>query len=171
MKYFNCICMVALLTYGTYCTSSICTEPSGLTENYNETINIDPSTDTLEQSTHDKCNCVNENIPDDIEEITSEASVSDPSDPNETTEVTQIITEQPHTIGDDLDAMVDDLVQSGAVEDDITVIEAQPKWKLLLTRAGSYALSMSITCKQLVVNAYTQVKTTVVDYWSNKKNA
>ncbi len=62
-----------------------------------------------------------------------------------------VVTQEQTTAQDDLDTMVDELVQSGAVEDDISAIETQPKWKLLLARVGSYALSLGISCKDLLV--------------------
>lgn len=70
---------------------------------------------------------------------------------------------------DSFDAMVDEMVESGAVDADITSLESQPQWKQIMARLGSYALSMSVYCKQIAANIYSSMQNTLASYWPTKK--
>ncbi len=190
MKNFNSVCMVTLLACGTYCTSSLHAEPTELTEHYNDAIDSNISTNVVVQTINDEVEFshvqdtsnstdetntmhvyVDEDIADDVEEVTVEVAVTTHVNTNDVAVVVVAVAPQQAISEDSLDTMVDELVQSGAVEDDISVLENQPKWKLLLTRIGSYALAMGVSCKELLTSLYGKMQTSLENYWSNKDNA
>jgi hypothetical protein len=67
--------------------------------------------------------------------------------------------------------MVEELVQSGAVENDISTLTSQPQWKLILASIGSYALSLGISCQQLLVNIFTSLQTMLTSNSAAKKTS
>ena len=183
MKKFNVVCMAALLACGTHCTSNLHAESTELPETYNDAVDPDSSADTVEQTTTDNYieaevtttsevyNCIDEDIADDVEEIAAELSVANQVNTNDVAVVVVAATQEQVIVEDNLDTMVNELVQSGAVNDDLSTLENQPKWKLLLARIGSYALSMGVSCKELLMNVYTNIQTNLTNYWSNNKKA
>ena len=190
MKNFNSVCMVTLLACGTYCTSNLHAEPTELTEHYNDAIDCNVSTDFAEQIINDEVELSNEqdasnaadeativrayadeDIADDVEETTIEVSVTTQVNTNDVVVVAVAVAQQQAVSEDSLDTMVDELVQSGVAEDDLSVLENQPRWKLLLTRIGSYALAMGVSCKDLLTSLYATMQARLENYWTNKDNA
>lgn len=200
MKHNNHMSFVALFVCSTCCVTNMRAEFSDFSDDISEVLDSDNSimqeiqrselntyeiqyTDVLEcaDEARDFSFCLDENISDDIEIISSDIAMSDKIDSNDVANISTVVTqeevvravvtqEDKATLEAQFDTMVDELVQAGAVRDEVPNAEVQPKWKALLARLGSYALSMGITCKQLVVNMYANVKNTVVNYWANKNN-
>lgn len=192
MKKFNVVCMAALLACGSHCTSQLHAEATELTEHNTEI--IDNDFDTVEPTNNDEAEVTNfndashatdetnitspdinenivldEDVVDDIQETTLEVS----SNQVNITDVAVVVTaiNQDIITEDNLDSMVDELVQSGVNEENLSTLENQPQWKLLLARIGSYALSMGVSCKELLTSIYANVQTTLQNYWSNNKKA
>lgn len=193
MKKFNVVCMAALLACGPHCTSSLHAESTELTEHHNEI--VDNDIDTVEQKTNDEAEVANfhdesnttdktnttrsdinesvildEDIMDDVQEIALEVS-SNQVITNDMPVVVTTITQEEVIEEDNLDSMVNELVQAGVTEENLSTLENQPQWKLLLARIGSYAISMGVSCKELLANIYANLQTTLQNYWSNNKKA
>lgn len=193
MKKFNVVCMAALLACGMHRTSHLHAESTETIEPHNEI--TDNDVDIVEQKTNEEAEVANfneefnttdetsimhssldenlvldEDIIDDVQEITLEVS-SNQVVTNDIPVVVTTITQEEIVAEDNLDSMVNELVQAGVTEQDLSTLENQPQWKLLLARIGSYALSMGVSCKELLASIYASMQTTLQNYWSNNKRA
>lgn len=193
MKKFNVVCIAALLACGSHCTSQLHAEATELTEHNTEI--IDNDFDTVEPTNNDEAEVTNlndasdatsetstiyssvdesiildEDVIDDAIEIALE-TVPSQVNTNEISVVVTTVTQEEIIAEDNLDSMVNELIQSGVNEEDLSTLENQPQWKLLLARIGSYALSMGVSCKELLTSIYANVQTTLQNYWSNNKKA
>ncbi len=190
MKSFNGMCLTTLLVCGAYCTSHLHAESSEVTEHHNEIIEHDLSTDATERTTQemepsnsrdivdDTANAIDgiyisvgENAANNAVEVATEVSISNQTIDNTITSVETTVTQETPAAEADLDAMVEELVQSGAVENDISTLTSQPQWKLILASIGSYALSLGISCQQLLVNIFTSLQTMLTSNSAAKKTS
>lgn len=190
MENFNRMCLTTLLVCGAYCTSHLHAECSDLIEHHNETITSDLSTDQTEQPTQqdelpnfrdasspDEVNTetnhvyinIGENPADNAVEISTEISISNQTIDNTITSVETTVDQESPVVEADFDAMVEELVQSGAVQNDLSTIETQPQWKLLLASIASYAISVGISFQQLLTNLLTIVQTSLTGSTPAKK--
>jgi hypothetical protein len=188
MKNFNRMCLTTLFVCGAYCTSHLHAECSDLIEHHNETITSDLSTDQTEQpiqevelsSSRDASNPtevndvyinIGENPADNAVEISTEISISNQTIDNTITSVETTVDQESPVVEADFDAMVEELAQSGAVENDLSTIEAQPQWKLLLASIASYAISVGISFQQLLTNLLTIVQNSLTGSSTAAKKA
>jgi hypothetical protein len=186
MNCFNGLCLITLLFLATFNRTYAQPDQTEGDETVHVDYNIDrdePSNDLnlVSDATESKASeYVDQGISDDLD-VADEVSVPDQYYANVATQEgsedvsiaqpaeeipVELVAEQVEM--NELDAMVEELIKSGAVEDDLATLETQPKWKLLLTQIGAYALSIGVTCKQLVMNLYTNMKDKVTTYWSGQ---
>lgn len=186
MKNFNRMCLSTLLVCGAYCTSPLHAESAEFTKQRNEFIDYDLSTDKTEpiqeielsdsrdiSDSPGEINGMYINIGEDAAgnavEVITEVSISNQTIDNTITSVETTVVQESPVVEADFDAMVEELVQSGAVEDDLSNIEAQPQWKLILAKIGSYALSFGISVQQFLTSMLTVLQNTLTSSSAAKK--
>jgi len=180
MKCFNSMCLTTLLVCGAYCTSNLHAESSEFTEQYDEVIDNDISEGTTGKEQEIKRSRdipgttgeisgvyinVGENAAGNAVEVTTDISISNQSIDNA---ITTVEIEVP-VVANDLDNMVEELAQSGAVQNDLSNIEAQPQWKIILASIASYAISVSLSFQQLLTTILTSLQNTLAGNNATKK--
>lgn len=180
MKRFNVVCLTTLLVCGAYCTSSLHAESSEFTEQQDQNLSMGTTGQNDQEIELSKSRDipgatgdinsvyfhVGENAEGNAVEIITEVSISNEAIDNA---VTTIETEAP-IVANDIDAMVEELVQSGAVQNDIATLESQPQWKLFLASIASSLLSFGISCQQLLGNIFTSLQTALSGNGAAKKS-
>jgi hypothetical protein len=172
--------MATLLMIGTQYRSSLSAQEAELTEQYTETIEaeIHQVNESEICNVYEGSHCTSEMVVTEemldesiteIEEEVIQISCINEVVINQITKIEITAPEEETILEADFDAMVDELVESGAVEDDISALETQPQWKLLLARISSYALSLGISCKESVMNLYSNVQRTLTNYLTTNK--